>query len=105
MQVTTGSWQPGPEPPKRPTLTLALTNVASLTVDTAAARLPRGTAAITTDGPTRLTLAHLAPGTLISTGTTARVGSAGKVTITLAAGTSKFNWSPPHHRHTSRRKP
>jgi len=106
MQVTTGSWTPGLTPAAKPTLSLTLTNVARLTIDTATARLPRGTATVTTDGPTLLTLAHLAPGTLVRCGArTVRVGAAGSAMQRLDAGTSTVTWSQPPHRRGKRQTP
>jgi hypothetical protein len=54
-------WELGEAPPVRPELEAALTNVAALTLDLAHAGLGAGraTVTVTTDGPTRLTLAGL----------------------------------------------
>lgn len=77
IQVSTGSWKTGATPGARRTLTLDLTNVAALTVDARAAHLESGTATITTDDPTKLTLAHL---------------KRGARTVRLAAGTTRISW-------------
>jgi hypothetical protein len=99
IQVTTGSWKQGPTPPASPTLTLTLTNVAALSVDAAAAKLARGAATVTTDGPTQLILKRLTPGTRVHTPkTTIHVSSARSATIVLSTGTSTFSWSPPARR-------
>ena len=66
MVVVSGSWTPGPTPPSADALTLNLTNVRTLSVNTYSARLPEGTATITSDGPGLLTLTHLRAGTIIS---------------------------------------
>ena len=99
MQVTTGSWKRGATPAAKPTLNLALTNVARLTIDTAAARLPHATATVTTDGPTQLTLTRLAPGTRIRTGRRSLlVGPTGSATLRVAAGKSTITWFQPRPR-------
>jgi hypothetical protein len=106
MQVTTGNWTPGATPAAKPTLSLTLTNVARLAIDTAAARLPRGTATVTTDGPTRLTLAHLAHGTLIRCGRqTVRVRRSGNAALRVASGKSTITWHRPTHPEAKSRRP
>ena len=106
MELTTGSWKPGATPAAKPTLNLTLTNVARLTIDTAAARLPHGTATVTTDGPAQLTLSHLAPGTLVRAGLrSVRVGPTGSATLRVAAGKSTITWSQPRHRRGKRPRP
>jgi hypothetical protein len=94
MQVTSGTWQPGAVPAAAPTLALKLTGVAKLTVDVAAAQLPSGTATVTTDGATALTLAHLASGTSVRTqAATVKVGPSGAATIALGAGATAISWT------------
>jgi hypothetical protein len=89
----TGSWAPGVSPPATDTLTLRLTNVASLTVDTAAAKLPRGVATVTTDGSTTLTLTGLEPGTpVIEGGSRFAADAAGTIALHVAAGTTPISW-------------
>jgi hypothetical protein len=94
MQVTTGGWEPAATPARALSLRLQLTNVAALAVDAAAARLPRGSATVSTDGRTTITLTHLTPGAIVRapSGTT-RVGPGRRVTVVLATGTSSIAWS------------
>lgn len=93
MTVRTATWQPGPAPPAAARLALTLTNAAALTVDTAAARLPGGTATVRTDGPTALTLAALAPGTVVRSGAQAvTAGAGGAATLALPGGVSVVTW-------------
>ena len=69
-------------------MTLALTDVSALTVDTAAAKLRTGTIAVRTDGPTRLTIAHLRRGTRVSVSgrRVATAGRAGRAVVRLRSG-------------------
>jgi hypothetical protein len=92
MIELTGTWQTGATPPAAQTLSLDLTNVRALTVDTMAARLPHGTATITDDGATTLTLTGLTPGTVVHDGAAATVASGGIATVTLASGTDVLTW-------------
>ena len=93
MLVLTGSWQPGVTPATAHTLSLDLTNVGSLTVDTLAAKLPRGAATVTTDGATSLSLTELAAGTIVmAAGKTVVTGSNGTATIDLPDGTTAVSW-------------
>jgi pimeloyl-ACP methyl ester carboxylesterase len=93
MVETTGSWQPGVTPAAARVLTLTLTDVGSLTVDTVAAKLPHGSATVTADGATQLTLAGLPPGTIVHAGTAAYpAGSGGSATVPLPAGTATLSW-------------
>jgi hypothetical protein len=94
MQVLTGSWTTGSAAPSRPQLTLTLTNVAAVTVDASTAALPSATAKVVSDGPTRLTITHLRPGSRVHLGRrTIRVGSGGSVTLSIASGSSVLAWS------------
>lgn len=94
MQVLTGSWNPGATPVQRRTLQLKLTNVARLAVDTAAAKLRSGTATITTDGTTTLTLTRLVPGTIVyGPHATVRTGASKRAMLNLPAGTSTIRWA------------
>lgn len=93
MEVLTGKWAPAETPPPASVLDLTLTNVATLTVDAAAARLPHGTASVTSEGPTRLTLTHLSPGArVLDCSRVLRVGADGQVSIPLPSGTSMIAW-------------
>ncbi len=95
MEETSGTWAPGPTPAPAPTLTLTLTNVAALSVDARAARLPAAGATVTSDGATVLTLLHLARGTVVRLPAgTVRVGRAGRAVVRLGAGTTSLSWSP-----------
>ena len=93
MAVLTGSWQPGVAPVAAPTLTLDLTNVGTVSLNTAQARLPHGTATVTTDGTTALELTELPPGTVVHDGSdTAQADSSGTATVSLADGTTTLTW-------------
>ena len=93
MQVTTGSWQTGAAPTPTRTLTLDLTNVASLAVDVSKARLPHGVATVTTDGPATLTLGALAPGTTVrGPDGSSDADSNGTAHVQLASGASTVIW-------------
>lgn len=94
MQKITGTWTPGASPAAARTLTLTLTNLSTVTVDTASARLPAGTATIITDGPTRLTLANLQPGTLVKgPAGSLRAGRDGSAVVALPQGTARLTWA------------
>jgi hypothetical protein len=71
------TWTPGTTTPKRTeTLTLSLTDVAALTVDTKAAKLKCPTVDVTSDGPATLTLGS---------------GRAGGKTVSIPAGKSTLS--------------
>ncbi len=104
MLVTTGSWRPGALPTPQATLALTLTNVAGLTVDTAAAKLRQGTATVTTDGPTTLALTRLPAGTVVHSPTrTLPASRRGEVVLRLSAGVSRISWSGSRQRRRGRR--
>jgi hypothetical protein len=88
------SWVLGPTPPATRTLQLGLTDVSTLTVDTARALLPQGTARVTSDGPATLTLSGLRPGTAVRVwgGQTTVAGHDGTAAVALPAGTSTVSW-------------
>jgi hypothetical protein len=93
MLVLTGSWRPGVTPAPAQTLSLDLTNVGSLTVDTQAAKLPKGAATVTTDGATGLSLTNLAAGTVVTAaGKTVVSDSNGTATVDLPDGTTAVSW-------------
>jgi hypothetical protein len=94
MQLLKGSWTSGATPPATSIIKLTLTNVATLTIDTAAAKLPTGAATVDTDGATTLTLSALAPGTVVQgPGGVVRSGPVGHVTLNLPQGDSKITWT------------
>ena len=97
MHVLTQSWKSGAMSPRRRALALTLTNVKTVSVDAAAASLPSGTATVETDGPTALTLTHLAPATRVrGAGGPVTAGRDGRVTITLRDGTTRIAWGGRH---------
>jgi pimeloyl-ACP methyl ester carboxylesterase len=84
------SWTLGARPAATRRMTLNLGDVAGLTVDAAAAKLPTGTITVTTDGPVRLGFTELARGTEVSVNGV-KVGSAGVdglAAVDLKTGTS-----------------
>ena len=85
---TSLSWKLGRRAAAASRMTLALTDVSALTVDTAAAKLRTGTIAVRTDGPTRLTIAHLRRGTQVSVSgrRVATAGRAGRAVVRLRSG-------------------
>jgi hypothetical protein len=99
MHVLTGSWSLGAAAHPARVLRLTLSNVKTLTVDAAAANLPRGTATVETDGPATLTLARLAPATTV-TGAAGPVtaGPDGSATVALAHGVTRLAWRAPRAR-------
>jgi predicted esterase len=88
------TWTPGTAPPLTQTLKLSLSDVASLAVETKAAKLKCGTANVTSDGTVTLTLLGLRSGALITENgsTVATASGAGTATVTLPAGTSVFGF-------------
>jgi hypothetical protein len=85
------SWTLGAKPAPARRMTLKLSDVAGLTVDAAAARLPAGTITVQTDGPTQLTVAKLTPGTPVRVGgrPVTSAGAGGAATVNLPAGTTE----------------
>jgi len=94
MAVIAGTWKLGAVPAATNHLTLTLTNVGGLTVNASAAKLPNGTAAVTSDGAGVLRLAGLKPGTLVFIGTdrSTVAGSGGTAVIQLTSGTTSLSW-------------
>jgi hypothetical protein len=84
----------GPTPAATRTLMLGLTDVSTLTVDTARALLPHGTATVTSDGPATLTLTGLRPGTTVrvSSGRTVVARQDGTAAVAVPTGTSTVWW-------------
>ncbi|HEX4012245.1 MAG TPA: prolyl oligopeptidase family serine peptidase [Solirubrobacteraceae bacterium] len=84
------SWTLGARPAATHTMTLTLTDVAGLTIDTAAAKLSTGTITVTTDGPNQLGLANLPAGTpvLVAGRQVTTAGSDGAAAVSLTAGTT-----------------
>jgi pimeloyl-ACP methyl ester carboxylesterase len=91
------TWTLGQRPPARRHMTLTLGDVAGLTVDAGAARLPTGTMTVTTDGGTRLALAHLPAGTTISENgrRVATASATGLAAVTLSSGTTSLVLQAP----------
>jgi predicted esterase len=84
------TWTPGARPRAKQALTLTLTNVAALTLETARTKLKCGSVTVSSDGTSVLTLAQLRPESAVSeNGTTlATVPASGTATVNVAAGTS-----------------
>lgn len=82
------TWQVGATPPATRAMTLALTNVAALAINTRLAKLPAGRITIKSDGPVTVTFEHLPPGTLILTGgrRLARTSRSGTASVRLGPG-------------------
>ncbi len=97
---TSLSWKLGSRPAAASRMTLALADVSRLTVDSAAARLRTGTITVRTDGPTRLTIAHLRRGTRVTVGgrRVASAGRSGRVTVALGSGRSVVKLTRSHPR-------
>jgi dienelactone hydrolase len=82
------TWKLGSRPAASPQMSLKLTDVAGLTVDTSAAKLPSGTVTVTSDGSSRLVFTGLPSGTVASVAghAVATAGASGAVTVTVASG-------------------
>ncbi len=91
-------WKLGARPAAASRMRLTLTDVAALTVDSAAARLRTGRMTVRTDGATRLTIAHLRRGTRVLVGgrRVATARRAGRVTVALGSGTSVVRLTRSH---------
>lgn len=102
---TSLSWKLGARAAARPRMRLTLSDVAALTVDSAAARLRTGTIIVRTDGPTRLSIAHLRRGTrvLVAGRRVATARAAGRATVRLSSGVSVVKLMRSHPRGGSRR--
>ena len=86
------TWTPGATPKRSQTLTLSLSDVAALSVDTRAAQLKCATVTATSDGPATLTLLGLRAGATV-TGNGGTVASGGgSATIPLATGKNVFSY-------------
>jgi Prolyl oligopeptidase family len=85
------SWALGPRPAARRAMTLDLTDVSGLTIDDSAARLPTGTITLTSDGPSRLGIINLPPGTGVYEGPrrVALAGRSGAVSVSLEGGRTR----------------
>jgi dienelactone hydrolase len=97
---TSLSWKLGARVAKASRMTLGLTDVSRLTLDSAAARLRTGTIAVRTDGPTRLRIAHLRRGTRVAVNgrRVATAGRGGSATVTLGSGRSVVRLTRSHPR-------
>ena len=91
------TWKEGAAPPTRQTLELALTDVSGLTVHMKAAKLKCGSATVSSDGATSLTLSEMQPRSTISSGTQtlATASGEGVATLTLPSGTSALSFCAP----------
>jgi hypothetical protein len=88
--VVDQTWKLGPSLSKRsPLLTMSLTNVATIGIDMARAKLSRSTVRITTDGPTVVRLLDLRPGLRVAgAGHAVRVSRDGVVVVRVGTGTT-----------------
>ena len=88
------TWTPGASPKSTRALTLSLSDVATLAVDTKAAKLKCATVTANSDGPATLTLLGLRAGTSVTEngGTLATASGAGSATVPLATGKSTFSY-------------
>jgi predicted esterase len=84
------TWSAGARPKARRAVTLDLTNVAALTLETARTKLKCGAVTVTTDGASTLTLLQLQPESAVTENGTAvaQASGAGNATVSLASGTS-----------------
>jgi hypothetical protein len=87
----TQSWSLGTPPPPQPALSLDLANIAAATLDTVAAGLGCAAVTVQTDGPTALTLAHLAPGRPVTVGSSSQAVESGTSVVHLDPGTTIVN--------------
>ena len=87
------TWTPGVSPPARQALTLNLTNIAALALDTVSAKLKCATVTAATDGASALTLLRLRPASAVTENraTLATVPASGTATVSLPAGTSTLH--------------
>src|SRR5579884_1289821 len=93
MVEESATWSPGRLPVAARTLSLTLTNVGTVTVDAGAARLPTGTASVTTDGQTLLRLTGLPAGTVVRVaGGPSIAAVAGVAIVPLTAGATRLSW-------------
>jgi hypothetical protein len=97
---TSLSWKLGARAAKASRMTLGLTDVSRLTLDSASARLRTGTIAVRTDGATRLRIAHLRRGTRVAVNgrRVATAGRGGSATVTLGSGRSVVRLTRSHPR-------
>ena len=84
------TWQLGATPPATRAMTLALTNVAALAINTRLAKLPNGRITIKSDSPMTVTFEHLAPGSLI-------LAAGRRVTLTSRSGIASVRLGPGTH--------
>ena len=86
------TWTPGATPKRTKTLTLSLSDVAALTVDTKAAQLKCATVTATSDGPATLTLLGLRAGATVTENGGTVASGAGSTTIPIVTGKSVFSY-------------
>jgi hypothetical protein len=84
------TWETGATPAARQALSLSLTDVSDIAVDTVRAGLTCATVTTTSDGPVALTLLRLRPGSSVTEGgtTLATATAGGQATVHLATGTT-----------------
>jgi hypothetical protein len=84
------TWTPGATPPASQTLTLELTDVGAVTVETGRAKLKCASITTTSDGASALTLTQLRPESAVTENgaTVATASAAGAATVELSAGTT-----------------
>ncbi|HWE12995.1 MAG TPA: prolyl oligopeptidase family serine peptidase [Solirubrobacteraceae bacterium] len=87
---TSLAWSLGAHPAGVHRMSLRLTDVSGLTVDTSAARLRTGTVTVTSDGPVRVAFSHLRRGTPVRVNgrRTTRAGRNGAAAVDLGSGTA-----------------
>ena len=92
------TWTPGAAPAPQQTLTLGLTDVAAVSVNTVGAQLKCALTTVTSDGPTALTLLHLRHNSAVKEGRTrvAKASSEGTATVDLPQGTSTLRSCSNH---------
>ncbi len=86
------TWTPGATPKAAKTLTLSLTDVAALAVETKAAKLKCATVTATSDGPASLTLLGLRGGATVSESGGTIASEGGSATVPLASGKNVFSY-------------
>jgi hypothetical protein len=88
------TWTPGATPKASKTLTLSLTDVSTVAVETKAAKLKCATVTVTSDGPATLTLLGLRAGATVSENGAALASSssAGSAAVPVTTGSNVFSY-------------
>lgn len=86
------TWTPGSTPKPTKTLTLSLNDVATLAVETKAAKLKCATVTVTSDGPATLTLLGLRAGATVSESGGTVTSSGGSAAVPLATGKNVLSY-------------